>query len=129
MEHYSTKQRQILLAFLGKHPDQQLSARSIAEQLRDSGVSQSAVYRNLAALEADGKVRRGTGTGREACYQYIGADECRGCLHLSCTRCGRTFHMERPRTQLLIERVARDEGFSIDRSETVLYGLCKACQE
>ena len=48
MSSYSTRQREALLAYLSRHPDELLSARQIADALADEKISLSAVYRNLA---------------------------------------------------------------------------------
>ena len=53
MPSYSTRQRKVLLAYLSQHPDELLSARQIADALADEKISLSAVYRNLAQLEAE----------------------------------------------------------------------------
>ena len=58
MPKYSTQQRKALLHYLSEHPDEHLSTRQIAQALAAKKISLSAVYRNLAALEAEGKVRR-----------------------------------------------------------------------
>ena len=58
MSSYSTQQRKALLAYLSRHPDELLSARQIADALADEKISLSAVYRNLAQLEAEEKVQR-----------------------------------------------------------------------
>ena len=58
MAAYITKQRRILLTFLEDHPDESLSAADIAKALADRSISVSAVYRNLAALEEEGRIRR-----------------------------------------------------------------------
>lgn len=55
MSSYSTRQRKALLAYLSRHPDELLSARQIADALADEKISLSAVYRNLAQLEAEEK--------------------------------------------------------------------------
>lgn len=89
-----TKQRKILLDFLSAHTDESFSAKQIAAELADQNISISAVYRNLAELEADKKIQRITkGRWREVFYQYIDDDECKQCLHLSCKRCGKTYHL------------------------------------
>ena len=94
MSSYSTRQRKALLAYLSRHPDELLSARQIADALADEKISLSAVYRNLAQLEAEEKVRRSSKSGtREVYYQYLDAESCKGALHMSCVKCGRTFHM------------------------------------
>ena len=127
MSKYMTRQRKALFAFLGAHADELLSAREIADAL---DVSLSAVYRNLAELESEGVLRRGgLNDAREATYQYIGAAACRDCLHLSCTKCGRTFHMSAVGAERLQRDALRSDEFRIDRGETVLYGICRECRK
>ncbi|MBQ2634963.1 MAG: transcriptional repressor [Oscillospiraceae bacterium] len=129
MSKYMTRQRKALLGCLCAHPDEQLSAQEIADALAGEEISLSAVYRNLSELEAEGKVRRsGRAGSREVYYQYIDADGCRGCLHLSCRSCGRTYHMSRDGARQLLEAVQQAEGFAVDKGETVLYGVCQRCR-
>ena len=131
MPKYMTKQRKLLLDFLRSHPDEALSAGRIAEAVRGqvTPISVSAVYRNLAELETEGKVRRLSRAGsREVFFQYMDAADCRNCLHLSCTKCGRTFHMHALGAAQLERDVARCDEFQIDRNETVIYGLCRDCR-
>ena len=128
MKQYETRQRKLLLTFLSAHADQSLSARAIADALAVQGVSLSAVYRNLAALEAEGKVARvSVGGSRTVRFRYLAAEGCRAHLHLSCARCGKTIHMDIPATQRLVEAVKSETDFSVDRTVTVLYGLCGSC--
>ena len=130
MPKYRTRQRKALLNYLSVHTDELLSAQEIADELESEEISLSAVYRNLADLENEGKVRRTSrGGSREVFYQYTDADECKGCLHLSCRACGRTFHMDPDVARRLIEAVEQSEGFAVDRSETVLYGVCGRCRK
>ena len=130
MSKYMTKQRKLLLDFLQAHPDELLSAGEISAAIQDEPISASAVYRNLAELEGDGKVRRLSRQGsREAFFQYMDASACRDCLHLSCTKCGRTFHMCALGADKLARDVEESDFFRIDRHETVLYGLCRDCRE
>lgn len=129
MAKYITRQRKILLGFLSTHHDESLSARQIAEALKDEEISVSAVYRNLSELEADGSVRRvSSGAGRETVYQYADAEECRNSLHLSCIKCGRTFHMAVPDAAMLEDRLSKNEDFAIDKASTILYGTCGKCR-
>ena len=129
MPKYMTKQRKALLAFLEQHADEELSAKIIESELGGMGVSISAVYRNLSDLEKEGKVRRVSKSGsREVYYLYTDAHECRECLHLSCKKCGKTYHMNAECADMLINSLARSDEFTIDKSETVLYGVCKDCK-
>ena len=129
MTKYSTKQRQALLSYLSDHADEQLSAGQIAAAIDDEGISLSAVYRNLSALEAEGKIKRYSKAGsRDTFYRYIAAPACRGSLHLSCTKCGRTYHMNTAQASTLVSQVEQTEDFLVDKSDTVLYGICKDCK-
>lgn len=130
MPKYMTKQRKALLDFLSRHADEELSAKKITELLNDDSISISAVYRNLSALEQEGKIRRVPKSGsREVFYQYTDCHECRDCLHLSCEKCGKTYHMNMPDAERLAQALAMNDEFSIDRSATVLYGVCKKCNQ
>lgn len=126
---YMTKQRKALLSFLSLHADEELSARQIEDALSGEGISISAVYRNLSELEKEGKIRRLTKSGnREIFYQYTDCHECKDCLHLSCEKCGKTYHMNMTCANMLIENLAQSDEFTIDKANTVLYGVCKACR-
>ncbi|MBR1659668.1 MAG: transcriptional repressor [Oscillospiraceae bacterium] len=130
MSKYMTRQRREMLTYLSLHADELLTAQEIGEALRNDGVSLSAVYRNLSELEADGTLRRESrGGSREAAYRFVGAERCRGCLHLSCKKCGRTFHMDAGGAAALVDAVAKTEGFVVDKADTVLYGICEDCRK
>lgn len=128
MQAYMTQPRKRLLTYLHKHADETLSAGQISEELPE--ISVSAVYRNLAALEKDGAVRKVAKAGtREVFYQYTQAEACKDQLHLSCKKCGRTFHMDEAESRTLLASIAQVDGFAVDREETVLYGVCRGCQK
>lgn len=130
MAKYMTKQRRLLLDCLSAHHDQVLTARQIAELASEKGISVSAIYRNLSALESDGLIKRISKAGsREAFYQYTDAPECRDCLHLSCTHCGKTYHMNSSGAARLMNDLQAQDGFFIDKAETVLYGVCNKCRK
>ena len=126
MQAYMTQPRKRLLNYLHSHADETLTAGQISQDLPE--ISVSAVYRNLSALEQDGAVRRVAKAGsREVFFQYRKAETCRDHLHLSCKKCGKTFHMDEAETRALEEAVARLDGFTLDRGDTVLYGVCEEC--
>ena len=130
MGKYITKQRKTLLRFLQSHPDEPFTAAGIAQALQAEQISISAVYRNLCDMEQQGLVRRiSMGANREVHYQYAAAECCKARLHLNCKGCGKTFHMSLPDAELLIRSVDRNEGFTIDKTDTVIYGLCAQCRE
>ena len=128
MKKYDTRQRDYLISFLNQHPDQLLSVRQIAQELCAQQISLSAVYRNLYQLEAEGLIRKSVKPGsREAYYQYVGGEDCHSHLHLSCTRCGKTFHMDAEHTAQLTRAMSELDGFDLDILKTVLYGICQNC--
>lgn len=130
MAKYMTKQRQMLLDVLAEHHDEALCARQIALLLGGNSVSVSAVYRNLSYLEESGSIKRIPKAGsHEVYYQYTSAPQCREKLHLSCKKCGKTFHMDTDSAENLISSIEKSDCFIIDKAETVLYGICSGCQE
>lgn len=130
MPKYMTKQRKALLDYLSRHADEKLSARQMEAALNGEGVSMSAVYRNLSDLEKEGKIRRVNQSGsREVFYQYTDGAHCKECLHLSCEKCGKTYHMNSAGARMLIENLAQSDEFAIDKANTVLYGVCRDCRK
>ena len=109
MNAYRTQPRKRLLEYLSAHADESLSAGQIASALPE--ISVSAVYL-LRPLLPDSK----------------SVGQCRRHLHLSCKRCGKTFHMNEAETEELVRSIAALDRFAVDRSETVLYGVCEDCQ-
>lgn len=129
MAKYVTRQRKVLLDFLSRHRDQAISAKEIADALADQGISHSAVCRNLSQLEQEGTARRVSKAGsRSVFFQYMGDPACQGSLHLSCKGCGRMVHMNGARADRLLQVIALGEDFWVDKGDTVLCGLCGACQ-
>lgn len=130
MSNYQTKQRRALMAYLEENTDRPLSIASISEALASENISLSAIYRNLAAMETEGKVRKITKTGaREVYYQYVDAEICRGHLHLACEKCGKTYHASGAGARALAKILSTSDGFALDQGETVLYGICKSCRK
>lgn len=125
---YSTEQRNILLSFLSENPDKMFSAKQIESGLAGKGISKSAIYRNLAELEAEEKIRRCSKPGsREMFYQFYDCQACRSHIHLSCSKCGKIFHMEDSQAQRLISALEQAEGFEINKGESTLIGVCREC--
>ncbi|MCQ2576147.1 MAG: transcriptional repressor [Treponema sp.] len=125
---YKTEQRNLLLNFLQNNPDTMFSASQIEQALSSENISRSAVYRNLAELEANNKIKRCAKTGsREVFYQYYDTQNCKNHIHLSCTKCGKIFHMANTIADVIVNDVETSEGFEINRGETTIYGVCKDC--
>ena len=128
MQKYSTKQREVLLKLLSDNADKPLCVGDIAAAVGSENISLSAIYRNLSALEDEGKIQRLTvGGSKKVYYRFTGAKECEKHLHLSCFKCGKTFHMDVPETDFLIDAVLSGSDFKVDSANTVLYGICGSC--
>lgn len=127
---YHTEQRSKLRDFFQTHPHEQFSAKDIAGALQENTISISAIYRNLASLTQDGTIRRSVRhDGRETVYQYVAGSCCQGQIHLTCTGCGKIFHMNHLLNQTIRDDLAKLDQFQIDTTKTVLYGTCKACMK
>ena len=130
MAKYQTRQRKRLLEYLSVHTDEQMTARQISDALAVDNISISAVYRNLSDLESDGLLKRSVREGaREAFYQYIAAEECKNSLHLSCRVCGKSIHLGNAEAERLLDSTLNSTGFQIDKTETILYGVCADCRK
>jgi Fur family ferric uptake transcriptional regulator len=129
MRSYATKQRKAIEEALALRGDGVFSARDLAEGLKNEGVSLSAVYRNLASLEKEGRAVRVPREGEAKYYRYVPRTACRMHLHLACKDCGKTFHMDVPATERIVEEAREEAGFEIDRKSTVLVGVCRECRE
>ena len=129
MKVYHTEQRKSILDYLESRQDACVTAGEISAAL-SSSVSKSAVYRNLADLEKEGKVVRvSLSGGRSAGYRYAASHACAGKIHISCVKCGRTEHVS-PAAALRLERaLAVEEGFLLNKGESHLYGVCRECRE
>ena len=125
---YFTEQRKMISDYLESRRDECVTAQEIAAALSLS-VSKSAVYRNLAALEQEGKVVRVPLAGdRSFGYRYAASHTCEGKIHISCVKCGKTEHVSSAATASLERALAAEEGFSLRKGECMLYGVCKSCR-
>lgn len=125
---YNTKQRGLILSCIKNISDSHVTADKIAEKLRAGGtpVGLTTVYRHLAALEADGVLRRiTTDVGMPACYQLLNG--CTGHYHLRCDGCGAVIHAGDGFPEMLGCELKKIYGFTLDASKTMFYGKCFAC--
>lgn len=130
MAKYQTRQRKRLLEYLSEHTDEQMTAHQIAEALTADNISISAVYRNLSALEEDGLLKRSVREGTQGVfYQYIASEECKDSLHLCCHICGKSIHLGETEANQLLHSTLESTGFQIDKSGTILYGVCADCRK
>lgn len=128
-----TRQKAVILEYIKENKDIHLKAEDIIEGLKVQGeaVSKATVYRFLKALEDEGLIRKYTLCDKvPACYQYTGdRPECRHHYHLMCSRCGEVVHVDSPALRCFMQEALEKEGFVIDESKTVFYGLCRSCKK
>lgn len=127
MRIYNTEQRKLLLSFFEKYPDRNFTAKEIYEKT-GGDISLSAVYRNLSELSSSGMITKNAGEKREAVYRFSGASECKNRLHLCCSVCKKTVHIDNE-TAEKIKTALSDDGFGLNISDTVLYGVCPDCKK
>ena len=128
MTKYNTEQRKLLLAFLEQHHDEILSSLDIINYLANYNISKSAIYRNLSELESEGKIKRiPKPLEKTAYFQYVDSLDCKGKIHLSCIKCGKTSHISARTANSLINHVKKEDKFIVDTNETLIYGICEEC--
>lgn len=126
---YKTEQRNILLDFLRNNPDKMFTEKQIESSLANQNISRSAVYRNLNELENEQKIKRTSVLGsRETYYQFYDVQTCKNHIHLSCKKCGKIFHMENKIADSFVNKINSLQGFTINKEQTTLYGVCATCQ-
>jgi len=95
----------------------------MAVQDVDRGISRSTVYRTVKHLHNAGIARcihRADGTTR---YEPMGDQ----CSQMICEHCGKAIPVKNPYLDCLQAETARQQGFTLFRYQTVIYGLCSEC--
>ena len=129
-KRYDTAGRRALAGYLKDTAVQApQTAEEIVRGLRAAGatVGKSSVYRMLAEMSEVGQVRKFTGVGERATYQYAGEGDCHGHLHLQCLSCGRVSHLKCGCGSEIAAHLQRAHGFVVDQGHSVLYGTCAEC--
>ena len=125
---YKTKQREQVLDFLKHNSDKCLSADEIIDGLStdEKKASKATVYRCLEIFTGDGTVSKFIGAkGDSALYRYNGGHSDH--FHLKCTNCSRTECVECGFIGRMQSHFFEHHGFTVSRTQTVFYGLCRAC--
>jgi len=125
--HRSSGPRSAVLELIG-HQECVLSAREIADELRDGGrrVGVATVYRTLELLEGMRLLQRldvGDGSARYEPALPGGEHH----HHLICDRCGRVTPFDDPRLERAIEDLGRRLDYSVGDHDVILRGECPQC--
>lgn len=104
-----------------------VSAEEIFERLqkRFPTLALSTVYRNLERFAEDGLVEKETSP--DGVFRYAGKDD-HG-HYLVCTHCHNRVRLHECPLSAMEEKLEEETGFSIDRHQLTLYGICPACKE
>lgn len=126
--HRSSAPRSAVLGLIGNQ-DCVLSAREIADELRDGGhrVGVATVYRTLELLEGMRLVQRldvGDGSAR---YEPALPGREHHHHHLICDRCGRVTPFEDPKLERAIDELGRRLDYSVGDHDVILRGECPQC--
>jgi Fe2+ or Zn2+ uptake regulation protein len=108
----------------------ELNTHVTAEQVltavsdRLPGVSLPTVYATLELLEELGSVRRVSAGGGAVLYD----PRTDAHHHVVCRRCGAVADLEAELDDAQVIAAARAAGFTPDRADTVVHGICAACR-
>lgn len=92
---------------------------------RANAVNISTVYRTLELLDELGLVTH-THLGHGAPTYHLADDADH--VHLVCRSCGQVREGASELIQATVDRLAADEGFSVDVRHFSIFGVCRECQ-
>ncbi len=128
MKNYSKQREEIIevIKNLYNHP----TAEEIyfLTKKKDSAVSRSTVYRNLAMLVKKGIIMQIAISNGPDRYDYIHNCEKHG--HAICKKCGQMYDFVYDLTlEQAKNSITRQTGFDISDAEIIVRGICNSCQE
>ena len=120
-----TLQKTIILEALHRlcnHP----TPAMVYEEVHKSypSISQATVFRVLAGECDAGNAQRVYAPGCPARYEF----GTRKHWHISCRICGKSIHLGEHEAAQLLQGTMESTGFQINKSETILYGVCAECR-
>ena len=134
MAEYITEQKKTLLGFLRQHSERSFTVEELTEGIKKtkhvSGrtPAKSTVYRLITRFVEEGTVKRFVrGHSRRFVYQIVSCEHSDLHLHMKCMKCGRLLHLDEELSDELMEKVKKLSNFSVNESETVLFGNCADC--
>ena len=129
---YNTAGKRRLLAFLSENANRQFTVEEIYDEMKGAGINvgKSSLYRILDSFCESGVIRKFKKNGLDSSlFQFIGDDtECGHHLHLKCEGCGKLVHLECHHSEMLVEHIVDEHGFTIDNKKSVLWGKCSRCK-
>lgn len=120
-----TPQRELILAAvddLGHATPEEILHRA---REHSSAINASTVYRTLETLEEVGLVRHAHLSDRAPTYHSVSGH---AHFHLVCRGCREVRSVPAEAAYGLVERLAKDHGFTPDIGHLALHGLCRDCE-
>ena len=128
--NYQTRQQEAIESLFSSHPQDCLTADDAHRALAEMGldIGKTTVYRAITRLCQTGRLRKYVAhdAGGAALYQYAPCQESH--LHIRCTQCGALAHLHCEEVEAFGRHLTHHHGFTLDESQTVLYGLCEHCR-
>lgn len=127
---YKTKQKDKILLYLKENKNTNLTADEILIYFQSIGdhIGKTTVYRFLNELVQQNIVKKYMVEDRNcSCYQYVNEQNCDNHYHLKCKKCNKIIHLECNEFKELQNHIAKKHDFEIDSIKTILYGICKEC--
>ncbi|MFC1925074.1 Fur family transcriptional regulator [Chloroflexota bacterium] len=125
MVNYSkTRQRELLLEVI-REAEGPVTARELLRRAmeKDESIGHATVYRSLILFKQLGLVNERR-LGQAQCYYE--AKKSPEHQHLVCRECGKVIDFACP-LQEVVEKVKRDNGFTVTRAEVYMEGYCSEC--
>ena len=129
---YNTKQRERILEYLKKNKNKNTTADDILTYFKNSSepIGKATVYRYLNRLVEENVVKKYMLEEKNcSCYQYIEGEHCEEHYHLKCEKCEKIIHLECEEIEEIQNHILKEHNFQLDKNKTILYGICKSCQE
>ncbi len=123
---YSTRSKKRILEFFSSSPQSSFTLSAIILHCDD--IPKSSVYRIVDCLEKDGELRVvGVSDKRERLYQISNRMSCPNHMHIRCTLCGKTVHIDETTSNEIEALLETRLGYS-DCFSTVFKGKCSECR-
>ena len=130
---YNTRQRKLLLDYLGSVPGVHITASDVCEYFKEQGASigQSTIYRHLESLVDEGVINKYIiDANTPACFEYVRPEQHSDhdpCFHCKCEECGELIHLHCDELEDIMVHIRKDHSFRVNPARTVFYGLCDKC--
>ena len=122
-----TSQRQLLLSLL-KKAGGHISAKELYRRAsrKNESISLATIYRTLRLFKELGLIEERR-LGQVICYYEIKAFAEH--QHLVCSCCGNVIEFDSNLIRKIIEKVQRDYGFNVTKTELYMEGYCEQCKD